>query len=183
MLAFGPRISITQLVERYYANLYRYAYRLSGSQADAEDLTQDAFMRAAIKLDQLRDADKARPWLYSIVRRAYLQKQRSGRNTAHVPLQEIPDVAEEVPDPLPQFDPEAVQKALQELPEPYRTAVLLYYFEDLSYREIADVMEVPIGTVMSRLARAKAALKARLLSLESVNSPMVDPKGRSAHGL
>ncbi len=180
MLAFSPRISVAELVERYYASLYRYAYRLSGSQADAEDLTQETFLRATAKLGQLRDADKVRAWLYSILRHAYLQRQRSAPQTHHVSLDDLFDVAEEVPDPLPELDAEALRKALDDLPEPHRTAVLLYYFEELSYREIAEVLDVPIGTVMSRLARARGYLKARLLTSEAVAS---SPKGRSADGL
>lgn len=180
MLAFSPRICVAELVERYYASLYRYACRLSGSQADAEDLTQETFLRATAKLGQLRDADKVRSWLYSILRHAYLQRQRGAPQTHHVSLEDLCDVPDEVPDPLPEFDAEALRKALDDLPEPYRTAVLLYYFEELSYREIADVLDVPIGTVMSRLARARGYLKARLLLAEAVAS---SPKGRSADGL
>jgi len=180
MLAFSPRNSVAELVERYYASLYRYAYRLSGSQADAEDLTQETFLRATAKLGQLRDANKVRPWLYSILRHAYLQRQRSAPQTPHVSLDDLFDVAEEVPDPLPDLDAEALRKALDDLPEQFRTVVLLYYFEELSYREIADVLDVPIGTVMSRLARARNYLKTRLLVTETVAS---SPKGRSADGL
>ncbi|MCS6977493.1 MAG: sigma-70 family RNA polymerase sigma factor [Gemmatales bacterium] len=182
MLGFGPRISVAQLVERYYASLYRYAYRLSGSQADAEDLTQETFLRATAKLGQLRDPDKARPWLFSILRHAYLQRQRNSQQAMHVSLDDINDVADAIPDPLPEVDPEALRKALDELPEAFRSAVILFYFEDLSYREIAEILEIPIGTVMSRLARAKNQLKARLMTPNAVLSPTTR-KGRSADGL
>jgi RNA polymerase sigma-70 factor (ECF subfamily) len=80
-----------------------------------------------------------------------------------VSLDGIGDVPEPLPEPLPEIDPEKLQQALNELPELFRTPIILYYFEDFSYRDIAEQMELPIGTVMSRLARAKAFLRSRLL--------------------
>ena len=80
-----------------------------------------------------------------------------------MPLDEVGDLAEPLPEPLPAVDPERLQEALNELPEVFRTPIILYYFEDFSYRDIAEQMDLPIGTVMSRLARAKAHLRARLL--------------------
>ena len=73
----GSQRRIQQLVEQHYLPLYRYAYRLSGSAADAEDLTQEAFCKAQMLLHQLRDAARAKAWLFSIVRNAYLHKLRS----------------------------------------------------------------------------------------------------------
>jgi RNA polymerase sigma-70 factor (ECF subfamily) len=157
-----PR-SVEQLVEEHYAALYRYAYRLSGAAADAEDLTQEAFCKAQASLGQLRDPGRAKPWLFSILRNAYLHRVRSDRQERRVPLDEVGDLAEPLPEPLPAIDPERLQEALNELPEVFRTPIILYYFEDFSYRDIADQMDLPIGTVMSRLARAKAYLRGRLL--------------------
>jgi RNA polymerase sigma-70 factor (ECF subfamily) len=76
------------------------------------------------------------------------------------------DIPEPLPEPLPPVEPERLQQALNDLPEAFRTPVILYYFEEFSYRDIAGQMEVPLGTVMSRLARAKAFLRGRLLSPE-----------------
>ena len=70
-------------------------------------------------------------------------------------LENAGELPQPLPDPLPEVGPEQLQKALNELPEVFRTAVILYYFEDFSYRDIAEQMDLPIGTVMSRLARAK----------------------------
>ena len=160
----GRRQTVEKLVEEYYAPLYRYAYRLSGTAADAEDLTQEAFCKAQTHLAQLRDAERARPWLFRILRNAYLHRVRSDRLGHAVPLDDVGDLPESLPESLPEIDPERLQDALNDLPEAFRTPIILYYFEDFSYRDIADQMDLPIGTVMSRLARAKTSLRGRLLS-------------------
>ena len=159
----GSPKAIGQLVEENYEPLYRYAYRLTGSNADAEDLTQETFCKAQVNLAQLRDRSRARPWLFSILRNAYLHRVRADRQQPCVSLDGIGDLAEPLPGSLPAIDPEQLQQALNELPEVYRTPIILYYFEDFGYRDIAEQMDLPIGTVMSRLARAKAYLRARLL--------------------
>jgi RNA polymerase sigma-70 factor, ECF subfamily len=159
----GSQRTVQRLVDEHYAGLYRYAYRLSGSAADAEDLTQEAFCKAQLHLAQLRDPGRAKPWLFSILRNAYLHRARADRQHACVSLEGLGDVPEPLPDPLPDIDPERLQQALNELPEMFRTPIILYYFEDFGYRDIAEQMDLPLGTVMSRLARAKAYLRARLL--------------------
>jgi RNA polymerase sigma-70 factor (ECF subfamily) len=165
MVMPGSQRNVQRLVDEYYAALYRYAYRLTGSSADAEDLTQEAFCKAQLNLGQLRDSTRSRPWLFSILRNAYLHRIRAERQARWVSLEGATDVPEptieaEVP---PEIDPERLQQALSELHEGFRTPVILFYFEDFSYRDIAEQMDLPIGTVMSRLARAKAHLRARLL--------------------
>ena len=159
----GSSRVIQRLVEENYVALYRYAYRLSGSSADAEDLVQDTFCKAQQSLNQLRDPGRARPWLFSILRNAYLHRVRNERQQPCVSLESAGDLAEPAPDVLPDIDPEQFQNALKELPEVYRTPVILYYFEEFSYRDIAEQMDLPLGTVMSRLARAKTHLRSRLL--------------------
>jgi len=157
--------TVQRLVEEHYASLYRYAYRLSGSSADAEDLTQETFCTAQLRLSQLRDPGRVRPWLFSILRNAYLHSARADRQHPSVSLDDVGDLAEPLPESLPDIDPEQLQQALNELPEVYRTPIILFYFEEFGYREIAESMDppVPIGTVMSRLSRAKAFLRARLV--------------------
>src|SRR5206468_688737 len=98
-----------------------------------------------------------------------------------VSLDGVGDVAEPLPEALPDIDPEQLQKALNDMPETFRTPIILYYFEDFSYRDIAEQMDLPIGTVMSRLARAKAYLRGRLVpgrSGESVNGVAAAPSAR-----
>jgi RNA polymerase sigma-70 factor (ECF subfamily) len=158
------RRTVEKLVEEHYAALYRYAFRLSGGAADAEDLTQEAFCKAQSCLAQLRDPDRAKPWLFSILRNVYLHRIRSAKIERLVPLDDVGDLVEPLPEALPEIDPERLQEALNELPEVFRTPIILYYFEDFSYRDIAEQMDLPIGTVMSRLARAKGYLRGRLLS-------------------
>jgi RNA polymerase sigma-70 factor (ECF subfamily) len=156
--------SVARLVEEYYVSLYRYAYRLSGSEADAEDLVQETYCKAQMSLGQLRQADRAKSWLYSILRNAYLHRVRTEKQQPTLSLDLIGDLPETPPESLPDVDPDQLQKALGELPEVFRTPILLYYFDDFSYRDIAGQMDLPIGTVMSRLARARVWLRARLLT-------------------
>ncbi len=151
----GSPQTVQRLVDEHYVALYRYAYRLSGTSADAEDLTQEAFCKAQLHFAQLRDGKRAKPWLFSILRNAYLHRLRAERQQPCVPLDGVGDVAEPLPESLPEVDSEQLQQALNELPEVFRTPIILFYFEDFGYREIAEQMDLPIGTVMSRLARAR----------------------------
>lgn len=177
----GSQRSVERLVEDHYESLYRYAFRLSGSTADAEDLTQDAFCKAQLSLAQLRDSTRAKPWLFRILRNVYLHKIREDKRHPCTTLEEMSDVPERLPEPLPPIEPEQLQKVLGELPEVFRTPIILFYFDDFSYRDIAEQMDLPLGTVMSRLARAKNWLRSRLL-VEPAVAGLHNP-GRSANGL
>ena len=163
MAWLGGKQSIQQLVQDHYQALYRFAFRLSGSSQEAEDLTQEAYCQAYRSFAQLRDASRAKAWLFSILRNAYLHKLRSSKRMQTLSPEALAEIPERLPDPLPEIEPAQLQKALDELPEDFRTPLLLFYFEDFSYRDIADQLQVPLGTVMSRLARAKAHLRGRLL--------------------
>jgi len=147
-----------------------------GSQADAEDLTQEAFCQAQMKLGQLRDAACTRAWLFSILRNTYLHRLRDRKREQLMPLDWLGELPERLPDPLPEVSPEQLQEALNELPEVFRTPVILYFFDEFSYRDIAEQMDLPMGTVMSRLARGKSYLRARLLE----PSPALDVVRRSS---
>src|SRR5579871_2727026 len=102
----GSPQAIQRLVEDYYVPLYRYAYRLSGSSSDAEDLTQEAFCKAQQHFGQLRDLSRAKPWLFSILRNAYLHRERANRQQNCVSLESIGELAEPLPAHLPEIDPE-----------------------------------------------------------------------------
>lgn len=163
---------LADLVERHYALLYRYAFRLTGSEADAEDLTQQAFLTAQAHWDQLRDEAKAKSWLFTIARNAYLKELRGPVCIPSSALDELPGAA-----PAAEsfdFDQELLQNVLNDLPEDFRSPVVLFYFEEFSYKEIAEQMGVPVGTIMSRLARAKAYLRQRLTTPERVDPERVD---------
>jgi RNA polymerase sigma-70 factor (ECF subfamily) len=152
--------NLADLVERYYALLYRYAWRLTGSEADADDLTQQAFLTAQAKWDQLRDETKAKSWLFTIARNVYLKELRAPTCLASDVLDELPGPSQD--GGSADFDQEQLQNVLNDLPEEFRSPVVLFYFEEFSYREIAEQMGVPVGTVMSRLARAKVYLRQHL---------------------
>ncbi len=160
---------IAALVEAHYAILYRYAYRLSGGAADAEDLTQQAFLTAQEKLDQLRADENAKSWLFAIVRNTFLKSRRGRRGSNPVPLEDVAEPVQASDDP-PDLTGEEIAQLLAELPDDFRLPLVLFYFEDLSYRDIAAALELPIGTVMSRLSRAKTHLRQRLSAQQFVSS-------------
>jgi len=165
-----------QLIDAHYETLYRYAYRLSGTAADAEDLVQETFGKALARLPQLREPDRAKAWLFRILRNLYLHKVRDQKRHRVVPLDAVGDLPGREAGEAPDFDPAKVQQALNELDEAFRTPLILFYFEEFSYRDIAEQMELPIGTVMSRLARGKAYLRSRLAPAENAdgNGPLPD---------
>jgi RNA polymerase sigma-70 factor (ECF subfamily) len=159
-------LDIASLVTNHHGELYRYAYRLSGQVADAEDLTQQTFLVAQSKLDQVRSAEACRGWLFAILRNCFL---KSVRGTPLAPASKFDLQLDSIPDDVPDesaVDPERLQRALDELPAEFRVVLTMFYFEELSYREIAEQLELPPGTVMSRLSRAKGHLRARLLDQE-----------------
>lgn len=150
MASAGP--VVRDLIEAHSDSLYRYAYRLTGSPADAEDLTQEAFVKAMVRLPQLREPDRAKGWLFRILRNLYLHRVRDEKRHKTVPLDDMNEPIG-ISSSEPTIDSATLQEALNELEETFRTPLILYYFEDFSYRDIAEQMELPIGTVMSRLAR------------------------------
>jgi RNA polymerase sigma-70 factor (ECF subfamily) len=136
---------------------YNLARWLTGSAQDAEDAVQEACARALQHFDGFR-GDDGRAWLLAIVRNTcydYLRKKR--------PSAELFEVADERPGPealqIQAADRELLQRALERLPEEYRETLVLREMEGMSYREIAQVAGIPMGTVMSRLARGRAALR------------------------
>ena len=169
MNAEARQREVTALVEAHYAALYRYAFRLSGSAADAEDLTQHAFLTAQEKLDQLRVAENAKAWLFTIVRNAYLKTRRGPASSVPVSLTGLAEPAHGT-EPPPDLTGEELSQFLAELPDDFRVPLILFYFEDMSYREIAAALDLPIGTVMSRLSRGKSHLRQRLADRQTVPS-------------
>jgi RNA polymerase sigma factor (sigma-70 family) len=159
----GGRRTVQRLVDDHYVALYRYAYRLTGSADEAGDLTQETFCKAQAQFGQLRDINRAKAWLFSILRNAYLHKVRSEKQHRQVSLDCVAEPPGAPDAELPDVEPQRLQAILQELPEGFRTPLILFYFDDFSYRDIAEQMDLPIGTVMSRLARAKAQLRHRLM--------------------
>src|SRR5207244_5397479 len=108
----GSAAKVQRLVDDHYVSLYRYAYRLSGSAADAEDLTQEAFCKAQMQLRQLRDPGKAKAWLFSILRNAYLHRRRSDVQRACVSLNGVADLAGPAAEPTDDIDLARLQEAV-----------------------------------------------------------------------
>lgn len=158
----GTSLDVDTLVDDHLVPLYRFAVRLSGSREDAEDLVQETFLIAHQKLHQLRDERTAFAWLLRILRSC--RARQLERKPAALPLHAEDGIEDpRGSDEIDEVDPERLAAVLAALPEEFREPLLLYYFEDLSYKEIADFVECPIGTVMSRLSRAKAYLRAQLM--------------------
>ncbi|MCI0699555.1 MAG: sigma-70 family RNA polymerase sigma factor [Planctomycetia bacterium] len=169
-----------QLIDAHYEALYRYAYRLTGSSADAEDLTQEAFGKAISRLAQLREPDRVKAWLFRILRNLHLHQVRDQKRHRIVPLDAVGDLPGRESEEMPEIDPAKLQQALNDLDESFRTPIILFYFEEFSYRDIAEQMDLPIGTVMSRLARAKAYLRSRLVPANEADGNGAIPEGAGA---
>jgi RNA polymerase sigma-70 factor (ECF subfamily) len=153
-----------QLVEQYYAPLYRFGLSLSRKESDAVDLTQQTFLTWAVKGHQLRDAANVKTWLFTTLYRQFLADKR---RAAH--FVETDEETEFVGEP-PHFSPSManaidaaiVQNALHALDDRLRAPVTLFYMQQHSYREIAEILDIPIGTVMSRISRGKAEMRKSL---------------------
>jgi len=164
----AKRTRFDALVLPHLDSLYRFAVSLTRSPPDAEDLVQEAALRAYRGIEKLRGAD-ARAWLLAIVRNCHftaraLEKKRPSGQVSGVGDEEIMDaLIEPSPDPesasLTEEQRRAVGRSLAKLSREHREVLVLRELEELSYRDIAAVTGVPIGTVMSRLARARTALR------------------------
>jgi RNA polymerase sigma-70 factor (ECF subfamily) len=151
---------------------YRFARWLAHSPGDADDLVQEAILRAFRGFDALRGSD-VKAWLLAIVRNCHSTALKQQQRRAFVPLPEEHDARDgyamvaTTPDPesvsIHRDDERTLERLMSALPEEHREVLVLREIEDMDYREIATVTNIPIGTVMSRLARARAALKARWL--------------------
>jgi RNA polymerase sigma factor (sigma-70 family) len=141
--------------------LRRYAAALAGNTADADDLVQDCIERALARQDTLREPGSLGRWLKTILHNLYVTKQRR-RGGSNLPIE---DFAEDLALSVPPEDRSQVRDlvhAFARLSGEHRQILLLISLEGLSYREVAGILDIPIGTVMSRLARARERLRALL---------------------
>lgn len=170
-----------QLVSDYYQPLYRFALSLAEREAEACDLTQQTFFLWASKGEQLRDRTKIKSWLFTTLHREFLG---SRRRTTRFPHHEIESVEHELPPVTPAavnaMDADAVMQALMNVDEVYRAPLMLFYLEDNSYLEIAAILDVPIGTVMSRLSRGKTQLRGLLADSRAEERKIVPMNLRQA---
>src|SRR5437899_322080 len=186
----------TELAMPYMSALYSAALRMTRNPADAEDLVQETYLRAYRGFGGFKDGTNLKAWLYKILTNTYINTYRAKkRRPDEVDLDETEDfylyrkiggleaaeagrtpetqVLESIPD-------DVVKEALESLPEQFRMAVLLADVEGFSYKEIADIMDVPIGTVMSRLHRGRKQLQQRLWEFARERGLM--PTANSANG-
>jgi RNA polymerase sigma-70 factor (ECF subfamily) len=162
--------AFTQLVDANYTPLYRFALSLARNASDAGDLVQQTFFIWATKGHGLRELSKAKSWLFTTLYREFLRgRRRDARSSSleDLPLGEREPAAEDV-DRVSRIDAASVMTALQTVDEAFRAPLTLFYIEDMSYQEIAETIDVPIGTVMSRLSRGKSQLR---MALENAGSP------------
>lgn len=169
------RQAFDQLVERYHKQAYNIAYRMTGNHADAEDLTQEAFIRAFRFFAQYKRELPFDSWLYKIMSNVFVDMLRR-RPKAQIrsldqpiatedgeALLEIADTSDGPEDLLMSREMDSrIQAALNSIPEDFRLAVIYADIEGLSYEEIADAMSCSIGTVRSRLHRGRKLLRDRL---------------------
>ena len=176
-----PSADLSRWVAEHHVSLYRYAFRLTGSVPDAEDLTQQTFLIAQQKMDQVRDAQKVRAWLFTVLRSCFL---KSLRKKSPLPAGDMElEIELAAVDRFPresEVDGERLQAALNGLADEFRVVLAMFYFEEYSYKEIAERLEVPMGTVMSRLSRAKRHLRNALLDLERKQQKLTRPGGERA---
>ena len=165
----------TLLVDRYYAALYRFALSLARNSADACDLTQQTFYVWAAKGHTLRDAAKAKTWLFTTLYREFLRGRRRDIRVTSIEdlLPGESDIADEEIDCVRRLDGAQILQALGAIPEAFRATLTLFYLEDLSYHEISETLGVPVGTVMSRLSRGKDQLRSALAA--QATAPQVVP--------
>jgi RNA polymerase sigma-70 factor, ECF subfamily len=164
------------LVEAHYEGLFAFALSLAGSRDDACELTQETFCRFATKGHQLRDKAKVKSWLFTTLYRVYLGWKRSDSRHPHVEMDsvetELPHLA---PEAAESADAGMVMAALRQIDERHRAPLMLYYLEDHTYQEIADILEISIGTVMSRLSRAKDQMRRRLMVGDAARDAQIIP--------
>lgn len=174
----GDRTAYRELFETYNSLVFNVCHRILGNRADAEDVTQDVFLRAYDALPGFRGEARLSTWLYRIAVHLSLNRQRRRKRERWLALEFLEEPENELPsrdivssDDTPDIIAEKrertqfVQTAMSALPEEQRVALILRHYEGLSYEEIADVMQTSVASVESRLHRAKRNLAKKLVPL------------------
>jgi RNA polymerase sigma-70 factor (ECF subfamily) len=163
----------------YLDGLYGYAMVLTRNHAEAEDLVQETYVRALPAMHRLRPESNVKSWLFRILRNAWLNHLRKRRTASEIAWSDaegrsVGDIAEPSRNSYQVFvsklEGEQVRAAVQALPAKFREIILLREFEELSYDEIASLLDCPVGTVMSRLARARSKLRVSLTGTKPESS-------------
>jgi RNA polymerase sigma-70 factor (ECF subfamily) len=156
-------LQFENLVRLYYRDLYRFGLSLTGKEADAADLTQETFYIWGNKGHQLQKAASAKSWLFTTLHREFLKTCRHRNRFSSESIDEGTEDLPNIPaDCAERVDSRTLLRMVAEIDEDFRAPLVLYYMEDFSYKQIADVLAVPLGTVQSRIARAKIQLLRRL---------------------
>jgi RNA polymerase sigma-70 factor, ECF subfamily len=156
-----------QLAMPLFASLYNLAQWLTQDRSEAQDLVQETYAKALKGFGSFQSGTNFRAWMYRILRNTFLTSRTGLKAAMTVSLddedepQSVPPSTNQTPESilLARADRETIQTALTELPVPYREIILLCDVEEMSYREIAEALTIPMGTVMSRLARARKAMR------------------------
>ena len=152
-------VDFESLVASYYEPLYQFAFSLARDEADACDLTQQTFCIWAAKGHQLRDVSKVKTWLFTTLHREFLGSRRRQTRFPHIELEQAaPELPVVSPATVNRLDAGQVLDSLAGLDEIYQAPVALFYLQDYSYNEIAEILDVPLGTVKSRLTRGLGRL-------------------------
>jgi RNA polymerase sigma factor (sigma-70 family) len=171
-------LDFENLVSRYYRPLYQFALSLTQAEAEACDLTQQTFYVWATKGHQLREPSKVKSWLFTTLHREFLESRRRQARFPHYELEEVdaelPTVS---PASIEQLDSAQVLVALRQVDEVYQAPLALFYLQDASYKEIAEVLEVPMGTVKSRISRGIAQLHKLLSHSGQADTAHKEPRG------
>jgi RNA polymerase sigma-70 factor (ECF subfamily) len=156
--------SFEELAMPLFDRLYNFAHWLTQDRQEAEDLVQETYVKALKGFRSFQPGTNFRAWIYQILRNTFLTSRTGLKSTAAVPLESESEQTPAVTDTpetilLQRSDRQLVQEALARLPVPYREVLLLCEFEEMSYQEISATLAIPMGTVMSRLSRARRALR------------------------
>jgi len=153
-------LDFESLVDLHYGQLYRFAMSLTRAESDACDLVQQTFLTWATKGHQLQDPSKAKAWLFTTLHRCFLESRRRITRFPHLEISEaeleLPFVEPELVNRLDAAD---ILKILEQVDPQFQAAIALFYLEDYSYNDIAAILDVPLGTVKSRIARGLAQLR------------------------
>jgi len=148
------------LVNTFYPSLYRFAFSLTRDESEAGDLTQETFYIWAVKGHQLQDKTKVKSWLFTTLYRECLGRRRKLIRFPHLELAQVEDELPEIsPVASECLDASSALRALSKLNEAFQAPIALFYLEDYSYPEIAQILEIPLGTVKSRISRGIAQLQ------------------------
>lgn len=168
------RMSPERIVQLHHAKVYAYCYRLCGDRNQADDLCQQTFVTAFRSLLQLKDPNAAGGWLATTARRLFWQQLKANSKQHAVDLTLFEQASPTFTIDFERAD--WIEVALRKVSPIARMILVMYYFEEKSYQQIAEELEIPLGTVMSRLARGKSLLKTALLqTAEPINhsTPML----------